>query len=158
MATPADQNTHETRLHRSRDERVVFGVCGGLGPYVNIDPVIVRLAFVLFTLAGGAGLVVYLLLAIVLPEQDGQAVNGQSALRANIENLGQNARDFTQGFGNGSSQQRTQNLAGLLLIGLGLLALFGVLGWLRWINWNLLWPMLLIAFGFYVLMGRNRAP
>jgi len=53
------------RLHKSRTNRVFFGVCGGIAEYFNINPLIVRLIF-LFT-TGGAG-TVYLILAIFLPE------------------------------------------------------------------------------------------
>jgi phage shock protein C len=56
------------RLYRSRDERMVAGVAGGLAGYFGVDPTLVRLAFVAFTLAGGGtGLLAYLILAILMP-------------------------------------------------------------------------------------------
>lgn len=55
------------RLVRTHDDRIMGGVCGGLARHFNIDPVLVRLAFVLFTLAGGAGPLVYLILLILMP-------------------------------------------------------------------------------------------
>jgi len=56
------------RLYRSRDERMIAGVAGGLAEYLNVDPTLVRLAFVAFTLAGGGtGLVAYVILAIIVP-------------------------------------------------------------------------------------------
>ncbi len=56
------------RLYRSRDERMVAGVAGGLAHYFNVDPTLVRLAFVAFTLAGsGSGLLAYLILSIIMP-------------------------------------------------------------------------------------------
>ena len=56
------------RLYRSRDERLIAGVAGGIANYFNIDPTLVRLAFVAFTLAGGGvGLLAYVLLAIIMP-------------------------------------------------------------------------------------------
>lgn len=51
------------RLFRSKTNRVLFGVCGGIGQYFNIDPVIVRLLFI-FT---GIGLVAYLVMALIIP-------------------------------------------------------------------------------------------
>jgi len=56
------------KVYRSRDERQVAGVCGGLAQYFGLDPTIVRLIFVFMALAGGPGLLVYLILAIVVPE------------------------------------------------------------------------------------------
>ncbi len=57
------------RLYRSRDERVVFGVCGGIADSMDIDPSLVRIVFVLLALAGGFGLLLYIIMAIVVPEE-----------------------------------------------------------------------------------------
>jgi phage shock protein PspC (stress-responsive transcriptional regulator) len=57
------------RLYRSRTERMIGGVCGGLGEYFNIDPTLVRLLFVVFALTGGSGLLAYLIFLIVVPEE-----------------------------------------------------------------------------------------
>ena len=57
------------RLYRSRKERMVAGVCGGLAEYFDIDPTIVRLVAVLLALAGGPGLVIYIVMAIIVPEE-----------------------------------------------------------------------------------------
>ena len=57
-------------LTRSKSNRMIAGVCAGLGDYLNIDPTVVRLLFVLgFFTFNGAMLLVYLILAIVTPEQ-----------------------------------------------------------------------------------------
>jgi len=56
------------RMYRDPDNRVIGGVCSGMGAYWNIDPVIVRIIFIALALAGGVGVMVYLILYIVLPE------------------------------------------------------------------------------------------
>lgn len=56
-------------LRRSRRDRVIAGVCGGLGRYLGIDPVLLRIAFVVLTVTGGAGILLYLLAFVVIPEQ-----------------------------------------------------------------------------------------
>ncbi len=56
------------RLYRSSNQRMICGVCGGIAEYFNIDPTIIRLAWVLFSLAGGSGILVYLIAAIIIPE------------------------------------------------------------------------------------------
>jgi phage shock protein PspC (stress-responsive transcriptional regulator) len=62
--------TMEKRLTKSKNDRKLFGVCGGLGEYFGIDPTLVRLAFVLLTLfGGGIGLVLYIVLAIIMPPE-----------------------------------------------------------------------------------------
>jgi phage shock protein PspC (stress-responsive transcriptional regulator) len=58
-------------LLRSRDDRVLWGVAGGLADHLGFNATLVRVAFVLITLFGGAGLLAYLVLAVALPEDDG---------------------------------------------------------------------------------------
>jgi phage shock protein C len=55
------------RLYKSTDDKMLCGVCGGFAEYFEIDPTIVRLAWVLFTLVGGAGILAYIIAAIVMP-------------------------------------------------------------------------------------------
>ena len=57
------------RLTRSRTDRKIAGVCGGLGEYFGIDPTLFRVGFVVFALCGGAGLLSYILMAIIIPNQ-----------------------------------------------------------------------------------------
>lgn len=57
------------RLYRSRRDRMIGGVCGGLGEYLGLDPTIVRLLFILFGLGGGSAILAYLILLIVVPEE-----------------------------------------------------------------------------------------
>lgn len=55
------------KLYRSQTEKMIAGVCGGLGEYLNLDPTIVRLIFVLLFFLGGHGILVYLVLWLVMP-------------------------------------------------------------------------------------------
>ncbi len=56
------------KLYRSRTDKMVAGVCGGLGKYLSIDPTLIRLIFALLVFFGvGSGLLVYLVLMIVVP-------------------------------------------------------------------------------------------
>jgi phage shock protein C len=56
------------KLYRSRSNRMLAGVCGGLADYFGIDPTIVRILMVLFALAGGPGLILYIVLLLIIPE------------------------------------------------------------------------------------------
>jgi phage shock protein C len=64
----------QPRLMRSTTERMVAGVCGGLGTYFAIDPVIVRLIFVVVTFSSGMGLPVYIILLLLMPREPRQNV------------------------------------------------------------------------------------
>jgi phage shock protein C len=57
------------RLYRSRTNRKLAGVCGGLAQYFNTDVTLIRVLFVVLALLGGPGLVIYLVLWIVVPEE-----------------------------------------------------------------------------------------
>ena len=66
------QERHDThrprRIYRDPDNRILGGVCGGMGIYLNIDPVILRIIFVIILFGFGVGLLIYLVLWIVIPE------------------------------------------------------------------------------------------
>ncbi|HET9327146.1 MAG TPA: PspC domain-containing protein [Candidatus Eisenbacteria bacterium] len=67
----------ERRLYRSRRDRKIAGVCGGMAQYWGIDPVIPRLIWVAFALAAGAGFLAYLICWLVIPnEPAGQPATG----------------------------------------------------------------------------------
>ena len=57
------------KLYRSRRERTLAGVCGGIGEYFGVDPTIIRIAWVLFGLCIGAGLIAYIICAIIIPDE-----------------------------------------------------------------------------------------
>lgn len=126
----------ERRLQRSRRQRIVAGVAGGLGQYLSVDPLLVRLLFVVLTLTTGWGFVLYIVLWIALPEASAEMEVGQGY-------RGLDARERTLLFG-----------GGLIVVGLVLLA--QELGILWWLRWQRLWPLVLIAAGVALLVDRAR--
>jgi len=59
----------EKRLRKSMEDKKICGVCGGIGTYFNIDPTVIRLIWVLFTIGGaGTGLLAYIIAAVIMPE------------------------------------------------------------------------------------------
>ena len=59
----------DKRLYRSRENRMLGGICGGIAEYFNIDPTLMRLGWVLFCALGGSGFIAYIIAAIIMPEQ-----------------------------------------------------------------------------------------
>ena len=57
------------RLYKSNTDKKIDGVCAGFANYFNIDPTLIRLAWVIFTLAGGCGLIAYIIAAIIMPRE-----------------------------------------------------------------------------------------
>ena len=67
--------TPSKRLSRTREGRVVAGVCAGIAAYFGVDPTLVRLAFAVLTVFGGAGVLLYLVAWIVIPDEgDGASI------------------------------------------------------------------------------------
>ena len=58
----------EKRLYKSNTNKTLCGVCGGIAEYFNIDPTLVRLGLVIFCLAGGSGILAYIICALVIPD------------------------------------------------------------------------------------------
>lgn len=58
----------DKKLYKSRTDRKICGVCGGIAEYFNIDPTIVRLLWILFACVVGSGIVAYIIAAIVMPD------------------------------------------------------------------------------------------
>jgi phage shock protein C len=135
-----DEGTEEMRegpeeerhlLRRSRDDRILTGVCGGLARYFGIDPTVVRLAFVLLAVAGGGGILLYVAALILMPEeQPGERVGGPA-----------------------TDQKRGEALwffVGAALVGLGFVLLIGQLVPLVA---RFLGPAVLIALGIWILVA-----
>lgn len=57
----------EKKLYKSNNNKMIDGVCGGIAEYFDIDPTVVRLAWVLFCTLGGSGVVAYIIAAIIIP-------------------------------------------------------------------------------------------
>lgn len=131
---PSAEHMSSSRLTRSREDRVIAGVCGGLGHYLNIDPVVVRIGFIALTLAAGAGILIYVLAAIILPEASPE----EDRARSNVATVSQ----------------------GRLIFG-GLLILVGAFLLMRevfpWFSDQVIWATVLIALGLaVVLKGTQR--
>ena len=60
---------NEKRLYRSESNKMLCGVCGGIAEYFKIDPTLVRLGWAILTLAGGAGILSYIVAAIIIPNR-----------------------------------------------------------------------------------------
>ena len=77
------ENNTEKKLYKSNKNKMLDGVCGGIGEYFNIDPTLVRLAFVALCIFAGGGLIAYIVAAIIVPRApegyDPQAANANTS-------------------------------------------------------------------------------
>ncbi len=82
------------RLYRSETDVVLGGVCGGLAEYLEVDPTLVRLVFVLLVFAGGVGLAAYIVLWIVMPRQSRLGAATSEVVRENVDQLRERAKEL----------------------------------------------------------------
>lgn len=125
------------KLYRSKTNRVIAGVCGGIAEYVGADPTFIRILWILMTLLGGSGVLLYVIAYLIMPENSESIDNSSS---------------------NGTSNFRT--IIGILLIVLGLALLSDTLGlfsfselWKK--SWEYILPICLIAVGIALLVRRR---
>ena len=146
----------EKRLYRSELNKVVGGVCGGLGDYLGIDPVFIRIFFVLWTVLGELGVLAYLILWVVMPTQSA-AEAGASLSR---DNVGERVRSLGNEIGDIARQPSAEliTFAGIGLIAWGVYHLLRRIGftWFVWDYSAYLWPALLIIAGAVVLLRTLR--
>lgn len=131
----------QTRLMRSESDRMIAGVCGGLAAYLGVDPVLVRLAFVILLLASGIGLAIYVILWVVIPA----AGRAQPEIRL----LDEADADDPSALKTRFSPAAT---VGVLLILFGAFFLLSQIGGLP----GYIWPIILIAAGVFYLVRRAR--
>lgn len=136
-----EQNGHtERRLYKSRRNKVIDGVCGGIAEYFDVDPTIVRLLWVLVTFMGGSGFILYIVGMIIMPVNPVHQATSPAGPPAAP---------------NGTDKKR---FFGVLLILAGALLLLLNIGWFWGFSWwsfskTVLLPVLLIMLGaFFIYM------
>lgn len=84
------------RLLRSRNDRMVAGVAGGIAALLNIDPLLVRLVFLALGLINGFGVVVYIALWLLVPNEDSTGSDARSQVRESVSEMQQAAESLAQ--------------------------------------------------------------
>ena len=87
---PVKKNLFKT-LYRSETNRILAGVAGGLGEYFEVDPVLIRIIFILLTVFGGGGVLIYLILWILIPNETDNNKNSEDTIRQNAQELKEKA-------------------------------------------------------------------
>jgi phage shock protein C len=135
------------KLYRSRTEKMIAGVCGGLAEYFEIDPTLVRLVAVALTLAGGSGILAYLIFWFVVPQRplnlaaiDRQTQTSASGAIAESEE------------GESNEAHSAALFVGVILTVLGFLFLVGNFISFAWLSFSRLWPLVLIGIGIVIIL------
>ncbi|HEY3375795.1 MAG TPA: PspC domain-containing protein [Candidatus Aquicultor sp.] len=158
VAPPEPPRAEEQkRLCRSRANRIIGGVAGGIGNYLRIDPVIVRIAFILLALAQGLGIVLYIAALIIMPE----CSEAEEPGTASGSPQAQAAQGPSQAPSGGTGEAGL--IIGIALVALGiwfLLANFNLIPSQFFFIWSRLssafWPLVLILTGVLILFVATR--
>lgn len=130
------------KLYKSRTDRMIAGVCGGTAAYLDVDPTLVRLAFIFLLFLGGLGFLLYLIALVIMPENPVSPDPSAEPVKRKEVNT---------------------QLWGVILIAGGLLIFLGNIGWSVWwrwwdIPWGVAFPIVLIAAGVWVVFGMRKQP
>jgi len=144
------------RLYRSKSNRVLGGVCAGLGSFLRIDPVFIRIFFIVWTVLGEFAVLIYFLLWVIVPSDSSTDADESfqiNDLGARFHQMGQEIAEVT----------RQPNSELIIFAGAGLIA-WGVYYLVRrlvpfldvWAYSQYLWPALLIIAGLFVIIRTTR--
>jgi len=139
----------QTRLTRSSTDKIIAGVCGGLAEYLEIDPALVRLAFLVLFFASGIGFPIYIILWVVMPQGENDAIADSVVIQKNINDIGESVQSGIKRLGKPGT-------VGVILVLLGAYFLLSEIGLFNWISGAVFWPLVIIGAGVYMLMRRNK--
>lgn len=150
------------RLYRASEEKsMIGGVCAGIAEYFDIDPTLVRLAFLFIVLARGAGLLAYIIAWVVIPQKPAH-IKEESTNESDFEKKeetenkenNKDKKEDEKKTKKDSSKKRksTENskLLGVILIAMGGIFLVDI--WVPHFYWGRIWPILIIGLGLGILI------
>ncbi|HTP12536.1 MAG TPA: PspC domain-containing protein [Bacteroidota bacterium] len=132
------------RLYRSPREKMLGGVCGGLAEYFEVDPVLIRILFVVAVFVGGSGILAYIICWIIIPEEPRVVVQPATAQPAPQPSGAPAVQAVTS-----TNSHRGSAIAGIILIVVG--GLFLADNLLPHFHFGEFWPVLLIILGIGIL-------
>ncbi len=144
------------RLMRSDKDRLIAGVCGGIGAYLGVDANLVRAFFALLFVLQPATALLYLLLVVLLPREGAEDQPLEERVRESARELEQklDSIDLDLDFEFGTHDTSGRFWVGVGLVVLGVYLLLANLG-LFWIDWGQVVALLLVGFGVYLLLARR---
>lgn len=151
---------HNKTLHRSKTDKILAGVCGGLGEYFDIDPTIIRLLFILIVALGGSGVFLYLVLWLIMPKSSSaEAVLTEEKIKEFAGEIKEKAEEIKGSVmkkycEHGADSHSGRRFFGwlLLILGIALLANNLVPHWIR-LQMFRFWPLFLIVAAILMIAG-----
>lgn len=154
------------KLHRSRNDRMIAGVCGGLADYFDVDSSLIRLAVLFIFLFQGVGLIAYIIAWLVMSEEpvkneykmpdDYYIENNREEKQEDFTSTSEkeSEEEYYQKYQkNDKSDSNRRKLFAFIMIIVGSIFLIDI--WIPELYWEKYWPLILIAAGLLLLKGDN---
>jgi len=140
------------KMHRSSTDKIIFGVCGGIAEYLEVDSLAIRIIFLFLTFAGGSGVFVYLILALLMPKEANENKDIAKNSKEMNEDLMQSAKEkrFIMYF---------RNIAGIIIVLMGLSFLFKEIFQVTlfgWLQWKTAMALIIILFGISIIKNQSK--
>lgn len=137
----------EKRLYRSRKDKMLAGVCGGVADYFKIDPTIVRVIFAVVAFSSfGTAMVAYFIALLVIPEAPVGNENDETT-------YGPRSQDHSEHSSFSLSQKGSRQTLGIVLIGAGALILLSKM--VNWFDSSMILAVGVVAIGVYMLVQKR---
>lgn len=148
------------KLYRSTNQKVFGGVCGGIAEYFDIDPVIVRILFVIAVFGWGVSFLIYILALFIVPKnhliyQNVYNNYDQNNSGQNFNTQESNSYDYSNYVQEEKISNKTKNFFGITLIVLGAIILLD--DFVELIRIEYVFPSLLIIAGFYIISSNRKS-
>lgn len=142
---------NEKKIVRPRQGRMLFGVAAGIANYFGIDPVIVRLIFVILAVSGGAGVLIYIIGIFVIPEEPKNSKENKGSeknkeVKDRVQSVAEEIKTTVK---DQSTVLRGEQVFGLILLFVGLIFLTQM--FVPWLSFGKFWPMILIIIGLIMI-------
>ena len=141
-----------TKLFRSEKNRVFGGVCAGLGEFFQIDVSIVRLIFILITIFGGGGFLLYLILWLIIPSDSSSSEITKDNIKKNVGEIKERAQEFAEDVRLNTTKANSRQFIGLIILIFGLMLFLGNFGFFNISRlWKFLPAIIIIILGIHIL-------
>lgn len=156
------------RLYKSRKYKVIDGVCGGIAEYFDVDPVIIRLIFVISIVVGGTGIIAYIIGMIIIPHKPSDLAESESSskkettIKSEIITNDKSKKKSTATEPEKKEDHRGGLIFGIILLIIGAFFLMsefrffhGPYYWIRHHIWDILIPSILILLGINLILKKR---
>ncbi|MGB4372625.1 MAG: PspC domain-containing protein [Halanaerobiales bacterium] len=135
------------KLYRSRTDKVLGGVCGGIADYFQVDPTLIRLLAVILFFAEGIGFLFYIIACMIIPERGEENFID---VEAEVEEEDNSSSTENKNGNKGEKSYNPQKLLGFILIGAGIFFILDK--WFFFFAWHRAWPLILVVLGAYFII------